>query len=100
MSAVIVHDQVYLLIGGEILFEVIQESDKLPTAMAILAGADDFAIQDVESGEQGGGAMALVVVRLTFRQARSLGKDRRGAIQRLNLALLVHAQYQSAVGRI
>ena len=51
MGAGVVHDQVHLLIGREIRFEMIQESDKLPAAMSILAGADDFTIQDVESSE-------------------------------------------------
>ena len=59
VGAVVIHDQVHFLIGREILFEVIQESDELAAAMPLLAGTDDFAIQDVESSEQSCGAMAL-----------------------------------------
>src|SRR4029453_2772225 len=39
--------------------------------------------------------MALVIVGLPFWQAGSQWKDRLSSIQRLNLALLVHAQYDS-----
>lgn len=92
VGRVIVHDQVHLLIGGEILFGVIQEAGKLAAAMPILAGADHFSVEDVESGEQDSGAVTFVVMRLAFRQSGPQGEDRRGAIQGLNLALLVHAQ--------
>ena len=44
-GAVVVHDQVHFLIGRQILFEMIQETDELAAAMPILARADDFAIQ-------------------------------------------------------
>src|ERR1700730_8223440 len=39
-------------------------------AVARLTSANDFAIQNVERGEQRGGAMSLVVVRLALRQTR------------------------------
>jgi hypothetical protein len=90
----------HVLIGRELPFEMIQELHELPAAVALLTSADDFAIQDVERGEQSGGAIAFVVVRLAFRQAGPQWEDRRGAIQSLNLALLVHTQYQGAVGWI
>ncbi len=44
--------------------------------------------------------MASVIVCLTLRQAGSQRKEGSGAIQSLDLAFLVHAQYQSAIGRI
>jgi hypothetical protein len=37
----------------------------------LLTSANDFAVQNVEGGEQCRGAMAFVIVRLSFRQARS-----------------------------
>src|SRR5580692_1863566 len=93
------HQQQYApSFSGQFAFEMIQEFHKLPTAVALLAGADDFAIQNVERGEQGGRAMPLVVVRLALRQARSQRQERSGAIQSLNLALFVHTQYQRTVG--
>ena len=53
MGAIVVHDQVNILIGWEILFEVIQKPDKLPAAVSVLAGADDFAVEDIERCKQG-----------------------------------------------
>jgi len=44
--------------------------------------------------------MAFVVVRLTLRQSGPQREDGSGAIQCLNLALLVHTQYQGSFRRI
>ena len=44
--------------------------------------------------------MALVIVGLTSGNTRRQGQNRFGSIQRLDLALLIHAQYNGAVGRI
>ena len=58
-------------------------------AVALHAAADDRAVEHVEGGEQRGRAVALVVVGhgpgppLLHRQARL------GAVERLDLALLV-----------
>src|SRR6202012_2997491 len=100
MGAVVVHNEMDFLILGKLLFEMIQELHELPTAVALPASADDFAVQNVEGSEQSRGAIAFVIVRLTFRQARPQRKNRRGAIQRLDLTLFVHTQYQGTVRRI
>ena len=52
----------HFLIGRKSDFEMIQELHELPAAMALLTSADDFAIQDIERGEQSGSAIAFVVV--------------------------------------
>ena len=60
--------------------------------VALHTAPDDLAFEDVEGGEQGGGAVALVIVchrgaaRLLDRQARL------GAVERLDLAFLVDAK--------
>ena len=41
--------------------------------------------------------MPFIVVGLAFRQARAQGQDGSGAIQRLNLALLIDAQHQGSI---
>jgi hypothetical protein len=58
-----------------------------------------LTIQDVEGGESSGRARALFVVGRTVWQSGAQKKNRRRAIERLDLALLVHSQSQSAVGR-
>ena len=62
-------------------------------AVALHTAANDLALQHVESGEQGGRAVALVVVghgpgpALLHRQARL------SSIQGLDLALLIDAEH-------
>ena len=53
----------------------------------------DPPIKDIESGEQGRGAIALVVVSQSAATAFLDRQSRLGAIQRLNLALFIRAQY-------
>ncbi len=71
VGAVVVHDEMHFLIGRELRFQMIEEAYELPAAVAILTGANDLAVEDIERGKQGRGAMALVVVSLTFGQAGS-----------------------------
>ena len=69
-------------------------------AVALHVAADDRAVEHVERGEQRGGAVALVVVghgagaALLHRQARL------GAVERLDLALLVDRQHDGMGRRI
>ena len=58
-------------------------------AMALHVAADDGAIEDVEGGEQRGGAVTLVVVRHRPGAARLHRQPRLGAVERLDLAFLV-----------
>src|ERR1035437_3766640 len=66
--------------------------------MPRLALGNDLPGGDVEGGEQGGGTVPFVVVRLPFRQAGPERKNRLGAIQRLDLALLIHTEHNRLVG--
>lgn len=100
VGAVIVHDEMHFLTGWELRFQMVEESYEFATAVAILTGADHFAVENIERGEQRGGAMAFIVVRLTLRQAGAQRQNRGGAVQSLNLALLIYAQYQCTFGRI
>ena len=68
--------------------------------MAILTSADHFAVENIECGEQSSCAMALIIVRLTLRQAWAQRQNGSSAVQSLNLALFIHAQYQGTFGRI
>ena len=80
MRAVVVHNEVDLLLSRQMLFEMIQETHKVAAAMAFLARADHFPIEDIERGKQGSGAVALVVVCLSFRQAGPQRQDRRRTV--------------------
>ena len=86
VGGVVVEDGVDGLAGGDLALDGVEEADELLMPVALHAAADDLAFQDVEGGEQGGRAVALVVVGhgpgppLLHRQARL------GAVQGLDLA--------------
>ena len=62
VSGVVVENGVDGLAGRDGGFDGVEEADELLMAVALHAAADDRAVQDVERGEQGGRAMALVVM--------------------------------------
>ncbi len=66
VSAVVVHDEVNFPFGWQCFLQVIQEADELPAAVAGLAGPDHLAIENVEGGEQGTGAVSPVIMGLPF----------------------------------
>lgn len=59
-----------------------------------------FAARDIERREQRRGATAHVVMRPTFDLSGLQRQDRLGAIQRLNLGLLVHPEHHCPIRRI
>ena len=69
-------------------------------AVARQALADHRAGQDIKRGEHRGGAVARVVVGHVARPAGIARQARLGAIQRLDLALLVNAQHHRTLGRV
>jgi hypothetical protein len=82
--------QLLVGVGAGNVFEKPQE---LLVAVAVLADAGDLAGRYLQRGEQGGGAVPDVVVGPLLRQVRSHRQDRRGPIQRLDLAFFVDGQH-------
>jgi hypothetical protein len=88
------------LLAGDLSLDLIEEADELLMAVLLHAASDDLALEDVEGSEQRGGAVARVIVRhgggapLLQRQAWL------GAIERLDLALLVDREHDGMFGRI
>jgi len=78
----------------------VQKADEFLMAMALHALADDLALKDIERREQGGDAMALVVMRHGSGAPLLHRQPRLGAIEGLNLALLIDRQDNGMVGRI
>src|ERR1700682_331130 len=70
VRGIVVHDEVNLLVRRHLFFQLVEKLDELLGAMPGQATANDFPVQDVEGGEQGGGSVALVIVSLALRQAR------------------------------
>ena len=69
-------------------------------AVALHVAADDGPVEDVERSEQGRGAMALVVVRHGAEPALLQRQARLGAIESLDLALLVERKHDGVGRRI
>jgi len=78
----------------------VQKADELLMAMALHALADDLALEDIERREQGGDAMALVIMGYGASAPLLHRQTRLGTIKRLNLALLVNRQDNGVAGRI
>ena len=78
----------------------IEKADEFLVPMALHAAPDDLALKDIEGGEQGGRAMALVIVGHRGTAPFFHRQTRLGAIEGLDLALFVYAEDQRPVGWI
>jgi hypothetical protein len=97
VGGVVVDDDVQLptRIG---LRDLLEECEELFVAVPRVAGVGHFPGRDLQRGEQRGGAVPNVVVGLLLRDPRPNGQDRRGPVQRLDLALLIDAQHDRRLG--
>jgi hypothetical protein len=82
------------------LLDQIQKLAELPRTVAAKGLPEHRTGPHIECGEQRKGAMTFVVMRPPFGLSRTLWQERRGALQCLNLALLIHAQHQLAIRRV
>src|SRR5208282_373836 len=100
VGGVVVRDQMNLEIVREVVIEVVEKGQKLLVSMARRALRDDRSVEHMERGEQGGGAVSIVVVGDPFNVAQAERQHWLGSLERLDLALLVHPQYQRFVRRV
>jgi len=100
VGAVIVDDEMEIITGGSVGIDFTQESDKLLMPVAWHTIADYLSVEHTQGSEQGGGAVALVIV--SHRPAASLLHRQPGlcAVQSLDLAFLIDAKNQGFIGRI
>jgi len=100
VSPIVVHDQMQIDFGGGLGIYLVEKSNELLMPMARHAVADDFAVEHTESREQGGCAVAFVIVR--HRAAATLfeWKARLSSVESLDLAFLVDREHQGLVRRI
>ena len=97
---IIVDDQMQLPPGWGLAIDLVEKADEFLMPVARHALADDPALQHVERGEQGRRAVPLVVVRHRPAAALLHRQARLGAVERLNLRLLVDRQHQRVLWRI
>jgi hypothetical protein len=100
MGLVVIQDQMHIKFFGSLAINPAQKGQPLLVSVAWHAGTDDLTIGDIESSEQGCGAIALVVVSHGATSTFFDRQSRLGAIQRLNLAFFIRAQHQSVFGRV
>jgi len=100
VSGVVIDDEVNVEIWRHAGVQIAQKSKELLVAVTRLALGEHGAGGNVESRKQRGGAMANVVVGHTFHISQAHRQHRLGAVQGLNLALLIDTEDQSMVGRV
>src|SRR5205085_8860097 len=94
MRPVIVEDDVDDPADRNLGLNGVQETDELLVPVTLHAAPNDLAVEHVERGEQGGGAVALAGPPFLDRQARL------GRVERLDLALLVDREHEGVGRRI
>jgi len=85
---------------GGLPLNLLQEGQKLRVAVWWQAGGDQLARQHIDRRKQRGGAVAGVVTGLPLGDAGAQGQDGLRALERLHLALFVHAQHHCLLGRV
>src|SRR5437773_2387802 len=100
VSGVVVNDRIDHLSLGKMRVDVIEKADELLMPVALHVATDDGAVENVEGGEQGGCAVAFVVVGHRPGAARLHRQSRLGAVEGLDLALLVDRENDGVGGRI
>lgn len=99
VRAVVVHDQVHVEVGGHLAVDKIEELAELAGSVAAMAGSDHLSSRNIQRREQRRSAVAHVVMRSALDLAGSHGKQGLGAIESLDLRLLVDAQDQRSLRR-
>ena len=98
MCGVVIGDQVQRLALGSLPINLAQKLQLLERRVPPLALANDLAVKSVKRGEQGGRAVALVVVCHGCRVSGLHRQTGLSAVESLYLALLVAAQHQRVFG--
>ena len=94
VGAIIVHHHVQIQFRGKFAVQTLEKMEKLLMAMAGVALADDLAVRDFQRGKKTGGAVSLIVMGLGAAATFFKRQSRLGAVQGLNLALLIDAENQ------
>src|SRR5271157_1075017 len=100
VGGVIVEDHVHDLASWDLRLDGVEEADELLMPVTLHVAADDRAVEDVEGGEERGRSVPLVIVRHGSSAASLQRQAGLGAVERLNLALLVDAEDDGVSGRI
>ena len=100
VGSVVVEDHVHGLAGWHLGFNGIEKADECLMPVALHVAPDDGAIQHVQSGKERSGAVAFVVVRHGPQPALLQRQAGLGAVERLDLALLINRENNGMSGWI
>ena len=100
VGAVVVDNEVDRELCGNIGVDGVEKFAELDRPVATMALADHSAGFEVERGEQVGGAVTLIIMGAPLGLPGPQREQWLGAIQGLDLGLLVGAQHHRFVGRI
>jgi len=94
MGGVVVANQMQCFVLGGFPIDLAQEGEPFVMTVTMVAASNDRAVERVQCGKQGCGAMTLVVVGQRYRTALLQRQPRLSTVQGLNLTLLVAAEHQ------
>ncbi len=97
MGRIVVGDHVQGQLRRRFGLQQFQKAQPLAMRVARLAHAEHLTVQDIQSGEQRGRSVPLIVVRHGLRSAQLQRKAGLRAIQRLNLTLLVGRKHHRMI---
>ena len=97
VGGIVVHDDVDGEPRGDAALNLLQESEELPGAMALVALADDEAGGDIERREQRSRAVPDIGVGTPLGDAGQHRQHRLLAVEGLNLALFVHTEHHRSI---
>ena len=100
VRSIVVEDHMDRLVGRHLALDGIEKADEFLMSVALHTASDDFALEDIEGGEQGGGAMAFVVMGHGGAAPFFHRQTGLGTIEGLDLAFLVKAEHDGMGGRI
>ena len=86
--------------GRDLALDGIEKTDEFAVTVALHPAADHGAVEHAERGEQGRGAVPLIVTRHRLTAARLDRQSGLGAVERLDLALFVDRQHHGMGRRI
>jgi len=100
VGTVVVHHQMDVQVLGQGLLDLAQKAQELLVAVAGLALVDHLPCGHFQGGEQGGGAVADVVMGNFLHVTQAHGQQWLGAVQGLDLGFHVDAKQHRLVGRV
>jgi hypothetical protein len=99
VRGVIIHEDVHLQVLRHALLNLPEKTQILLMPVALSTFREHLAVRRVQRGKQRGGSVASIIVGHSFDITQSQRQHRLGAFQRLNSALLIHAQTTAFSGR-